>query len=87
MEKGLERYHLLKSFIDEETSRLKPEGLTLEDVIDTMQCEFEERGREWNTSVAEGEKWVYFKNTPGRVIINENRDIIQIDVFRRNSIT
>ena len=87
VEKGLERYHLLKSFIDEPSGRLKPEGLTLADIIDALQCDFEERGREWSSSIAEGEKWIYFKNTPGRVTIDENKKVLQIDVFRSNSIT
>lgn len=84
---GLERYHLLKSFIDQETLRLRPKGLTLRDVADKMQCAFEERDRAWSKSVAEGQLWVHFDKTPGRVIIDENRRVIQIDLFPSCSIT
>lgn len=87
VENGLERYHLLKSFIDEKTGRLKPKGLMLDDVADKMQCAYQERGRDWSSSVAEGETWVHFDKTPGRVIIDNKKKVIQIDVFRSCSIT
>ncbi len=93
VEPGLERYQLLKSFIDEtnpvdETSfRLRPAGLKLQDVADKLQCSFKRHGREWSSSVAEGETWVHFDRTPGRVVVNERDEVLRIDVFRSCAIS
>lgn len=70
---GLERYHLLKSFIDENNKIPK---LTLADVADKLQCE---PRLEKLSSNAEGETWVYFEKTPGRILINDKEQVLRID--------
>lgn len=87
VETGLERYHLIRSFIDGETLRLVPTGLRLDDVVGKLQCGYKTRGAEWSSSVAEGERWVYFEDTPARVVIDDNDIVLRIDVFRSNAIT
>lgn len=73
VEVGLERYHLLKSFIDENDKIPK---LSLTDVADRLQCE-----PRYGTSATDGEDetWIYFEKTPGRVLINGKDEVLRID--------
>ncbi len=70
---GLERYHLLRSFIDDNGKIPK---MVLQDVADRMQCTFRETRFD---DTPEDETWVYFDQTPGRVLINDKKQVLKIE--------
>ena len=82
VEKGLERYHLMKSLMNGEKSIDRPQGITFDDIVAHMQCNFEERNRDnYGPIVPEGERWIWFDKTPGKIVIDENDTVLNIEIF------
>lgn len=86
VEPGLERYQRLKSFIDEE-GRLRPEGLKLQDVADKLACPFQKKGSDYSSSLAEGEWWIWFEHTPGRLTVDDQDKVLKLEVFQSGGIS
>ncbi|MEK8018313.1 MAG: SMI1/KNR4 family protein [Candidatus Parabeggiatoa sp.] len=79
VEVGLERYQLLKS--------LRAQKMySLETIIETMQCRFNEQTTADRSCVPESEIWIHFEKTPGRVVVNEKKEVLRINIYDRNSI-
>ncbi|WP_020411212.1 SMI1/KNR4 family protein [Microbulbifer variabilis] len=83
---GLHRYQLLKELSSKRSWFGKPKKFELSDVVSHMQCEYEERAFDGKNFVPEGQIWVQFDKTPGRVILNEKREILRIDIHDRCAI-
>ncbi|MEP1742809.1 MAG: SMI1/KNR4 family protein [Kangiellaceae bacterium] len=83
---GLHRYQLLKNISNKKNWFGKSKKLELADVISHMQCKFEEQVFDGKNFVPEGQIWVQFENTPGRVILNEKKEILRIDIHDRCAI-
>ena len=81
VETGLTRYHQLKTL----GSRSKGissifSKLHIDEVINQMDCDFKEQKNDGSRhGPLEGQSWVHFNQTPGRVIVNDNREVISID--------
>lgn len=83
---GLYRYQLMKELSSKKNWFGKPKKYDLSDVISHMQCEYEERIFDGKNFVPKGQIWIQFDKTPGRVILNEKREILRIDILDRCAI-
>jgi len=81
VENGLERFHLMKSLMKGETRVERPQ-ITFADIVEHMPCDFEELNRDnYGPIVPEGERWIWFDKTPGKVVIDENDTVLKIEIF------
>ncbi len=61
--------------------------ISFQDIANHMDCEHREKKHDGNEyGVPEGLIWIYFDRTPGKIILNEKREVIQIDFSDRCSI-
>ena len=89
VENGLERYHILKSLMEGETHIERPQGITFDDVIASMQCDFkeDENRRGCKAIFQEDERWIRFDKTPALIVVDENNRLLSIEIFNNSSIT
>lgn len=88
VELGLKRYQKLKE-IEKRFSSLfgKFRSITFQDIVNHMECEYRERAYDGNQyGVPKGLTWVYFDRTPGKIILNDKREVMRIDFSDRCSI-
>ncbi len=75
----LKRYGLLKSVVEGASFSDPPKGITLKAIAGIMDCKYRELEAGTASFIAEGETWIYFRDTPGQVILNEKRELIRIE--------
>ncbi len=87
VENGLERYQILKSLMAGETRIDRPKGITFEDIVSRLQCNFNEvnlTGR--SIVIQQDERWISFDETPARIVLDEKDTVLSIEIFTHNSI-
>jgi len=82
----LHRFHLLKELGG---NRVWLEGqpkMSIDDVISHMKCGYKQRAFGDDKYVPEGQVWIEFEKTAGRVYMNQEREVFRIDLRDRYSI-
>ena len=75
----LNRYQRLKELKNRRNLFCLPAKLKFDDVISHMQCSYNEKSFRDEKYITEGQIWIRFEHTHGKVILNEKRDVIKID--------
>lgn len=77
----IKRYGRLKTIKIGKTWYGSPEKIPFDDIVEIMDCPFREVNSQESGSADEGEIWIYFEETPGKVVLDEQRVLIRIETM------
>ncbi len=77
----LEKFDRLKCVVDRDSLLSSAEKIPFEEIVQTMDCGYREGDGREESYIPEEEIWVYFEDTPGKVVLNRRREMIRIETM------